>query len=355
VDPEAKKWKPTVGSQVSTPKTVNMGDRVELVITVIHAPEVSVNLPATIKLGDDFNVVGKPKHSSEKLDDGKIKEVFTIRLAPFRVGNLEIPSVLVTYSYPRVDGSGGRSAGVAQVQTDPVQLKVTSVMANEPAPKLKPNDPPVAVMEENRPAKIALLVIACILAGGLLGFLIYRWIKKRKRKALPPAPPRPAHEIAIRKLLELKNSDLLQRGEFTEFYFGVSEAIREYFGNRYNFDSLEMTSTELMDALNVISPRGLDRNRVIVFLTDSDLVKFAKFLPTVDEAEDILKEAFDIVETTTVVLAAEPAAEAEQAATEAAGTDAAADETAVDEVAAAGKPEGPAPKPQSEPPEEGPQ
>ena len=86
------------------------------------------------------------------------------------------------------------------------------------------------------------------LLGGLLTWLIVR--KLRARVLLRPGPPpRPAHEIALEKLDRLGAYGFLENADNRPFYFAVSEVIREYLGARFGFDSLELTTDELIAEL----------------------------------------------------------------------------------------------------------
>ena len=59
-------------------------------------------------------------------------------------------------------------------------------------------------------------------------------------------PPRPPEEVAFEKLEAAERSGWLEEGEVKLFHVAVSEAVREYLGGRYGFDSLEQTTEELL-------------------------------------------------------------------------------------------------------------
>jgi hypothetical protein len=78
----------------------------------------------------------------------------------------------------------------------------------------------------------------------------------------------------------------------------VSEIIRDYLGGRYGFDSLEMTTDELVDELRRRAGRELVLSEVNGWLAACDLVKFAKVSPSAAEARGTLESAIRIVTTT---------------------------------------------------------
>ncbi len=285
-----------MGSRLRTGGDIHVGDPIEIRVTVVHDPKVSVNLPSVLFLGKDFDVVDQGQKTTETLDDGKVREEFWIKVVCFRVGDLVPHDIEVTYTYP---GPGG--GGTATVSTNPGVIKVTSVMANESNPRLKPDEGPVPVMEENRTAKYVLVALAALLLGALFGWFGYLLYRRRHKVGPPPVPPRPAHEIALEKLDAISKGSLLEEGRFKEFYFAVSEAVREYLGNRFGFDSLEMTTTELLDRLSRVRLEGVTLQEVSEFSQDCDLVKFTKYVPDREEAEKVLERAYEMVRSSMVL------------------------------------------------------
>ena len=100
---------------------------------------------------------------------------------------------------------------------------------------------------------------------------------------------------------------MLERGEIKELHVAVSEAVREYLGGRYGFDSLELTTEELLGEVDRVALRGIGREELVAFLGETDMVKFAKWRPDEERSRQLLASAYDIVRRTT---AAEMAARA---------------------------------------------
>ena len=79
----------------------------------------------------------------------------------------------------------------------------------------------------------------------------------------------------------------------------MSEVIRDYLGGRYGFDSLEMTTDELVAELKRHAGRELHLlGEIQGWLSACDLVKFAKVSPTAAEARGALESAIRIVTAT---------------------------------------------------------
>jgi hypothetical protein len=85
------------------------------------------------------------------------------------------------------------------------------------------------------------------------------------------------------------------------FIFELSEIIREYLGARFSFDSLELTTEELVLRLRRRVPiqemRGFVLGEVEGWLAGCDLVKFAKVSPSMAEARGALETGIRIVES----------------------------------------------------------
>jgi hypothetical protein len=286
-DPDA----PTVAAHADR-AVAHVGDAIQLDVVAIGKSAVPVNLPSTLELGP-FSLLDR-KESEQNLGDGRMKRQFTLTIAAYEPGSKEVPSLEVTYLGPRGD--------VRTARTSPVMVKIGSVIANEPEPALKDAAPPVTVMEENLwPAYIAGGLCAAGL-GALLTTLILRRIRARRGER-PGPPPRAAHEVALERLDRLGAYGFLENADNRPFYFAVSEIIREYLGGRYGFDSLELTTDELVAEIRRHAGRELVLGEVEGWLSACDLVKFAKISPSVTEARGALENAILIVTTTRPVVA----------------------------------------------------
>jgi len=286
-DPDA----PTVAARVDHAEA-HVGDPIHLELVAIGKSAVPVNLPSALELGP-FSLLDR-QESEQNLGDGRIKRQFTLTIAAYEPGAKQVPALEVTYLGPRGD--------VRTARTSPVRVKIGSLIANEPEPAIKDAAPPVTVMEENLwPAYIAGGLCAAGL-GALLTMLIVRRLRARRGER-PGPPPRPAHEVALERLDRLGAYGFLENADNRPFYFAVSEIIRDYLGGRYGFDSLELTTDELIAELRRQASRELVLGEIQGWLSACDLVKFAKISPSAAEARGALESAIRIVTATRPVLA----------------------------------------------------
>lgn len=277
---------PTVAARVDRTEA-HVGDPIALTITAVSRRGVPVNLPNVVELGP-FSQLSRAE-TEKDLGDGHVRREFVLTIAAYEPGTPNIPAVEVTYL-----GEGG---AVRQVRTQPIEVKIASLIANEPEPALKEDAPPLPVWKQDLTlAYIAGGVLAALI-GGLLTFLIVRRVRSRV-VVRPGPPPRPAHEIALERLDRLGAYGFLENADNRPFYFAVSEVIRDYLGGRYHFDSLELTTDELMAALKRRAGNTPVLTEIAVWLSTCDLVKFAKGSPSAAEARGVLEVAIRIVEST---------------------------------------------------------
>lgn len=142
--------------------------------------------------------------------------------------------------------------------------------------------------------------VAAIILAIIIYFLV-KWMKNRKQ-ALINRPKEPAHIVAMRALEALQNKKMWQSGNVKEYYSVLSDILRQYLEDRYQIGAMEMTSDEILEALKELnSAKILDLLRPV--LTESDLVKFAKWTPQPDENEQAWQIVFNYVEATKIMVA----------------------------------------------------
>jgi hypothetical protein len=295
---------PTVAVRVNKTQA-HVGDAIAFTITSIGARTMPVVLPVNLELSP-FSELARTLEEKD-LGDGKMRRELSLSVATYEPGTVEIPSVELTYF--------GQDGNVRSLRTQPVPITITSLIANEPEPKLKDNADSLPVRQRD--------YLFVFIAGGLvaagLGAMIALLVRRRLRarpKIVPVVPRRPAHEVAMEKLDRL-GAQLAGGGDLRPFYFELSEAIREYLGGRFGFDSLEMTTEELVAAmrhLSVQASQGVVEGEIAGWLSACDLVKFAKVAPSPEQARGALETAILMVGSTRPRPEAQPTSPPEEAA-----------------------------------------
>ncbi|HET6350146.1 MAG TPA: hypothetical protein VFH88_13785 [Candidatus Krumholzibacteria bacterium] len=156
-------------------------------------------------------------------------------------------------------------------------------------------------------AAIAALVLA---AAAVLVW----WIRRRRSRPGEAAPEvrLPPEVVALAELERIHGLGLPAQGEFKTHYTLVVDAVRRYIEARYGVEAMDQTTFELLGALD---RRGVHVDGLSPLLDEADLVKFAKFAPTVESAAGAIDRARElIIHTTPVVPTLDPLAPSEPSA-----------------------------------------
>ena len=135
------------------------------------------------------------------------------------------------------------------------------------------------------------------LALVIVGLLLWRWLRQRATQP-PSIPPVPAHVRAKQKLQDALG--LISQPK--PFVIAVSDAARWYLEERFNFRAPERTTEEFLNDLQRTDRLTRDQKDSLgQFLTNCDLVKFAKYEPGETELRDLHASAVRLVEETAPV------------------------------------------------------
>lgn len=136
----------------------------------------------------------------------------------------------------------------------------------------------------------------------LIIWLIVRFAPKLKKspKEVPqPVIAEPAHIIAFRELEKLADEKLWQNGETKKYYTRLTEILRQYLENRFNVLSLELTTSETLEALIRTGFRKDETYNILKsVLNGADLVKFAKYKPEPSENDLSFRNSWNFVDAT---------------------------------------------------------
>ena len=140
-----------------------------------------------------------------------------------------------------------------------------------------------------------LLVLIGIAAIIFLTLFIQRKKKNKPMFAKKPKPKLPPYELAIKKLEELRMARIWQAGKLKIYYTDITDIMKEYFTDRFGFEALEMTSDEILNHLREEKINNQAIGKLKDALELSDLVKFAKAVPSPLENETTLNYCVDFV------------------------------------------------------------
>ena len=113
------------------------------------------------------------------------------------------------------------------------------------------------------------------------------------------AAKRPPHQVAMEHIERLKVEKLWAEEDSKEYYTELTDALRTYIRDRYGFNAMEMTSTEIIGRLLKEQDEQALAELRQLFET-ADLVKFAKWTTLMNENDANLVSAIDFINQTKV-------------------------------------------------------
>ena len=264
---------------------VSVGDRLQLTVTVEHAPGETVVWPDSLDL-DPFEILGAELLAPTQIE-GRVVSGVRMVLTVFELGDLAVPAFDLS-----VEASDGTSTAVS---TDAFGVTVQSVGLDEGGDIRAIRGPlgiPIGLI-------YVLPWLLLLIAVGAAAF----WLWRRSRKGGSPDRrsviiPRLPHEEAHEALDRLEASSLLEQGEIKQYHIDVSEIIRTYIEGRFDVYALEMTTGEVMAGLREANVEHGALVALEAFLNRCDMVKFAKFRPTSDACRQTLAAAREWVDST---------------------------------------------------------
>jgi len=280
-----------------------VGEPIRLSIEIDHPPGAVALVPEVLPLPSAIaERTEERKHVRTALDNRE-RDSYVIQLLAFEAGTFTIPSFEISFS-STVAKTRPLELEVNSDLTEQEQIIASSTLAQAIAELEK--------MAAPNPNTLDILIddyTPLYILGGLILltvlFFLTRWFiqkyktrKKEEELAAPPPPPRPAHLVALERLEDLRTSEFLAQRNFKAYFVELSEIMRSYLGQRYDFDSVELTVFELLRVLRDLRTPGLDLGHLEKILNEADFVKFAKYTPTDVEAHTAINSAFELVERT---------------------------------------------------------
>ena len=151
---------------------------------------------------------------------------------------------------------------------------------------------------------LLLLIVFCI----LIPYLLKRYHDNKPiLRRVTIAPKLPPYQVALQEMERIKSEKSWQRDDVKSFYTELTDTLREYMEGRFGFNAKEMTSDEIIAHLNQ-QPDKEWIGELRELFQMSDLVKFAKYQPLINENDMNLINAIDFINKTKVeeVAPAEP-------------------------------------------------
>jgi hypothetical protein len=264
-----------------------VGDFIKYQIEITHEKGIVVYLPSvkdSIKTLDFIQTLPAEKNEA----NNKIIERYRFIFSKYDSAQVTIPAVTISYTE--------WNSVKKNIKTNPITITVRTLPVNTQED----------IRDIKEPLKLPLnwlligLIVFLIFALLVAAYFIYRYYKKKNalKESIIPEVKIPPHEIALAKLAELEQKKLWQNGLVKQFHSEVTEIVRQYFEDRFNFRALEMTSAEILAVLSYMEDGKKIAGTSENFFSNADLVKFAKFEPMPKINDEMMKQAYDIVNQT---------------------------------------------------------
>lgn len=281
-------------------QTVAVGAPFSLIIEAEHTPGTIALLPADLGLPEALAERRSARAHERTTGEAKDRDVYVLELLAFEAGEHQIPPIPLAMGSTTAK-TPALTVRVASTLSEDEQLVASSTRPEAIAELERmaaAGPPPERVMVPDYTLFWVIGISALLIAGTILLLRLAGKRKPARHLGPPPPPPRPAHEVAEEALAKLRAEDPLGKGAFKAHYTELSTILRRYVGERYGFESLELTHDELISALEDRRPAGLDVAALDGVLFAADQVKFAKFVPLAEDGYEALGTAEKIVGAT---------------------------------------------------------
>ncbi len=231
--------------------------------------------------------VSKPKKGEPRLLDLK----GSIRIAPFEEGIYELPQIALQ----RMTEDGI----VDTLVFDSMRLEVKTMPVDTATFKLHDIKGQIRYPVTFREVLpwYALTLFSALIIYMIVALVLYL-TRDRRRTGDSYNHKDPAHIVALRKLDKYRGSKMWAPEKQKAFYSGVTDVIREYMAERYDFGAMEMTTAEIFNEMkSKDAPTELVGEMKELF-ERADFVKFAKFTASDDDNAKALPVAVKFVTET---------------------------------------------------------
>ncbi|MDD2602565.1 MAG: hypothetical protein WCS15_03755 [Prevotella sp.] len=221
--------------------------------------------------------------------DGKVKLERVYTITSFDEKLYAIPALPV-----KVDGKSYKG-GTAALKV--ITVDVDTLHPNQFFPPKDVQTNPFMWSEWSPYFWLAVLVLL------LFGFGFYLFVRLRENK---PIITRiriirhvPAHQRALSAIDEIKAERMQTSEDQKTYYTRLTDTLRKYIQERFGFNAMEMTSSQIIDNLQQTGDRKMLDELTELFST-ADLVKFAKYSTLINENDLNLVNAVNFIDSTKI-------------------------------------------------------
>ncbi|HMJ46836.1 MAG TPA: hypothetical protein VK498_05870 [Ferruginibacter sp.] len=268
-------------------KQILIGERITYEVKINLASsgyQIQLYIPDSIP---HFDILEKNKYDTvDKKGNYSLRQV--IVFTSFDSGAWQFPSFPLTIS------STGKMS--RKFNTDSFLVNVGYSPADSSG-QLRDIKPVMDVFVVDNSWIYAALIVLTVL---ILGWIIYRYLKNRKKKEKPLFQSSLSpYDEAIKNLKNLQKNYRAEPASIKEFHTGLSDIFKRYYSRKTQRNWLNTTTGDILIKLTEIEVGPAVLSAAAGALRVGDAVKFAKYLPPPDESERSLiqlKEVIDFLE-----------------------------------------------------------
>ena len=272
----------------SSPEQPTIGSHIRYSVDVVYPQGLEVVVAQPAERIGDLEIVDFGASPPKALPDGNMSLERWWTLVAWRTGAHALRSPDVSYRTPGGELTPARPAEIT--------IQVASLLdQTKDAADIRDIKPPEPIPIDWRPYYAG----AAVLAAGIALFALVRWLARRRRRAAVLPPPIPPHVLALGALEALRARHLVEKGAFKEYYSTLTDIVRSYLEGRFRVRAPEMTTEEFLVATSRDGRLVASHRRLLgEFMSESDLVKFARHRPSPDDSERAYDAARRFVDET---------------------------------------------------------
>jgi hypothetical protein len=259
--------------KASKPHVV-IGDSLSIFCTITLPDSVQAEEPY-MKDKSLFIDIDKQWMKEEKTSAGNIRH-FGFLAYILSADTLKVGPFVLEYTT-----NSGRKG---EILSNVLEIRAAGAAEKAEAP-LKPNRGPLGIPAKGIPGWFLAVILIILIAAVILYFL-----KFRKRKVSPPPVIyKPLDEIE--EFERIRSLHLLEKGQVKEFYLMVSNTLRGFIHRNMGFEAMYSTTYEIKRNLSRMKKYSDASESFEKLLEESDMVKFAKYIPPADISSTVIDRA----------------------------------------------------------------
>ena len=250
-----------------------ISETITYTLSVLYSPSVTIRLPEPGAEIAGLRIVDFGEEGPGNIDNCMTQSRW-YKLRADIAGTYIIPEMVVSYA--------GLDKKEKQIKTPRIFLEITADGSEQGGKKLEDIIGLKPLQEV--PKNLELFVIAGVVIAFISAIALGIYLYMLKRRKADIVIQKPAHVLAFEELEILQRDNLIEKGRIKEHYFRLSDVFRKYLENRFRIFAVESTTQELFYEIKKLGAMNEKvKSDTLLFLQHSDLVKFAKYLPGLEE------------------------------------------------------------------------